>query len=277
MLKPHHRSRFLLDKFGGIQKTLDKWVSQLEQTAQTRHRGNRSRLEALEAASELIERFTAIAPTVPENQLESLLSHPQIMNWIVMTLQTQDTEFFRLSLPGGSLSLSGRRGTENLDAHRSFLDESIRTLVDNGPPVPLFYHYDDYLVDLPDKDPEHHYYGIQQQRVCAEEDDHWWEPEISYPCGLPGHVHKLAFCQEFWSMTPMDKHQKLLPGSLCKHCLGPLTLCPLRVNLAPDRYWKNYCALDVGGKQMSGVTLPSTHYSAPRQTRTTGSSRERWL
>ena len=57
--------RFLLDKFGGIQKTLDKWVTQLEQTAQTCHRGNRTRLEALEAASQLIERFIAIAPTVP--------------------------------------------------------------------------------------------------------------------------------------------------------------------------------------------------------------------
>ena len=142
-----------------------------------------------------------------------------------MTLQTQDTESFRLSLPGGSLSLSGRRGTESLDALRSLLDESTQTLVDNGPPVPLFFHYDDYLVDLPDKDSEHHYYGIQQPRVCAEEDDHWWDPEISYPCGLPGHMHKLAFCQEFWYKTPMDRHQKLLPGSLCKHCLEPLTLC----------------------------------------------------
>ena len=38
-------------------------------------------------------------------------------------------------------------------------------------------------------------------------------------------MHELAFCQEFWYLTPMERHQKLLPGSLCKHCLGPLTLC----------------------------------------------------
>ena len=170
--------RFLLDKFGGIEKTLDKWLSLLEQTAQTRHRGNRTRLE----------RFTAIAPTVSMNQLGSLVSHLQMMNRILMTLQTQDADLFRSSLPGESLSLSGRRGTESLDALRSFLDESIRTLMDNGPPFPLFYHYDGYLVDLPDKDPEHHFYGTQQPRVCAEEDDYWWEPEISYPCGLPGQV-----------------------------------------------------------------------------------------
>ena len=40
--------RFLLDKFGGIQKTLDKWVTRLEQTAQARHQGNRTRLEVYE-------------------------------------------------------------------------------------------------------------------------------------------------------------------------------------------------------------------------------------
>ena len=97
-----------------------------------------------------------------------------------MTLQTQDSEFFRVS-PGGGLSLSGRRGTEALAGLRRFLDETIRAVVYSGPPVPLFFHYDGYLVDLPDKDPEHHYYGIQQPRVCAEEDDHWLDPEISYP------------------------------------------------------------------------------------------------
>ena len=78
----------------------------------------------MEAASQLIERFIAIAPTVPENQLESLLSHPQILNRILMTLQTQDIESFRLSLPGGSLSLSSRRGTETLAGLRRFLDET---------------------------------------------------------------------------------------------------------------------------------------------------------
>ena len=140
-------------------------MSLLEQTTQTRHKGNRSRLEALEAASKLIERFTAIAPTVPENQLESLLSHPQMMNRILMTLQTQDIDLFKSSLPGESLSLSIRRGTEGLVALRSFLVESIRPMRDNEPPVPLFYPYDDYLVDVPDKDPEHQYYGIQQPRV----------------------------------------------------------------------------------------------------------------
>ena len=108
--------RLLLEKFGGIQKTFNKWVNLLEQTAQTRHRGNRTRLEALEAASKLIEKFTAIAPTVPENQLESLLSHPQMMHRILMTLQTQDADLFRSSLPGGSLSLSGRIGMESLVA-----------------------------------------------------------------------------------------------------------------------------------------------------------------
>ena len=117
--------KFLLEKFGGIQRSLEKWVTQLEQTAQTRHRGNRARLEAIEAASQLIKRFISIAPTVPENQLESLLSHPQILNRILMTLQTQDIESFRLSLPGGSLSLSGRRGTETLAGLQRFLDETI--------------------------------------------------------------------------------------------------------------------------------------------------------
>ena len=220
--------RFLLDKFGGMQITLEKWVSQLEQTARIRHRGNRSRLEALEAASQLMERVTAIAPTLPEKQLESLLSHPQTMNRILMTLQTQDIDLFRSSLPRGSLSLSRRRDTESLAALRSFPGESIWILRDSRPPVPLFYHYDEYLVDVPDKDLEHQYYEIQEPRVCAEEDDLWWEPNLSHPCGLPGQVHNLAFCQEFWAMSPIDRHQKLLPGSLCKHCLGPLTLCSPR-------------------------------------------------
>ena len=56
-------------------------------------------------------------------------------------------------------------------------------------------------------------------------DDMWWDPSLTHPCGLPGHVHELAFCQEFWYLTPEERHQKLLPGSICKHCLGPLTLC----------------------------------------------------
>ena len=124
------------------------------------------------------------AYTSPENQLESLLSHPKILNRVLMTLQTQDIESFRV-FPGGNLRLSGRRSTETLAGFRRFLDETARDIVDSGPPAPLFFHY----------------YGIQQLRVCAEEEDHWWDPEISYPCGLPGHVHELAFCQEFWTGT----------------------------------------------------------------------------
>ena len=140
------------------------------------------------------------------------------------TLHSQDTESFRES-PGGNLSPPTGRGTETLAGFLRFLKETAKEIVDSGPPAPLYFHYTGYLVDLPYKDPEHYYYGIQQPRVCAEEDDHWWDPRLSYPCGLPGHVHELAFCQEFWYLTPMEWHQKLLPGSLCKHCLGPLTLC----------------------------------------------------
>ena len=100
--------RFLLEKYGGIQRTLEKWVTQLEHTAQTRHRGNRARLEAIEAASKLIRRFMSFAPTVPVNQLESLLSHPKILNRVLLTLQTQDIESFRVfSLEETSASPAG--------------------------------------------------------------------------------------------------------------------------------------------------------------------------
>ena len=143
---------------------------------------------------------------------------------VLSTLQVQDSESFRDSR-GGNLSLSNRRGTETLAGLRRFLRDTAKKIAKSGSPVPLYFHYTDYLVDVPDKDPEHHYYGIQQPRVCAEEDDMWWDPSLSYPCGLPGHVHELAFCQEFWHLTPEERHQKLLPGSICKHCLGPLTLC----------------------------------------------------
>ena len=154
------------------------------------------------------------------------------------TLHSQDAESFRES-PGGGLSPSTRRGKEILVGLRRFLRETERKIVDSGPPAPLYFHYTGYLVDLPDKDPEHHYYGIQQPRVCAVEDDYWWDPRLSYPCGLPGHVHELAFCQEFWYLTPMERHQKLLPGSLCKHCLGPLTLCSPNGKHCSNKYRRN--------------------------------------
>ena len=178
---------FLIEEFGGVQSTLEKWVTQLEHTAQNRHRGNRARLEAIEAASKFFERFLSLAPTVPRKQLETLLSSPKILVRVLSTYQIQDTESFRDS-PVGNLSLSTRRGTETLVGLRRFLRDTARKIAESGPPVPLYFHYTDYLVDVPDKDPEHHYYGIQQ--LCAEEDDRWWDPSLSYPCGLPGHVHE---------------------------------------------------------------------------------------
>ena len=69
------------------------------------------------------------------------------------------------------------------------------------------------------------YYNVQVARVDALEDDKWWAPGLSYPCGLPGHLHSLAVCGEFWGMEPGDRHIKLHSGSVCKNCLGPQTLC----------------------------------------------------
>ena len=53
--------RFLIEKYGGIQQTLEKWVTQLEHAAQSRHRGNRARLEAVEAASMFVDRFMSLS------------------------------------------------------------------------------------------------------------------------------------------------------------------------------------------------------------------------
>ena len=39
--------KLLIEQYGGVQSTLEKWVTQLEHTAQNRHRGNRARLEAI--------------------------------------------------------------------------------------------------------------------------------------------------------------------------------------------------------------------------------------
>ena len=210
--------RFLIEEFGGASSTLETWVTRLEVSARIRPRGNRARLEAIEAALKLCERFMNLAPTVPKKHLEALLSNPRILARILSTLQEQDSDLFRDSL-GKNCSPSIRRGTETLGSLRKFLKETATSIAESGPPVPLYYHYTDYLVDVPEKDPEHHYYGIQQPRVCAEEDDRWWDPSLTYPCGLPGHVHELAFCQEFWYLAPEERHQKLLPGSICVYCI----------------------------------------------------------
>ena len=82
-----------------------------------------------------------------------------------------------------------------------------------------------YLEQRAHKDVVSSYYSIQEPRVYALEDDEWWELGLSYPCGLPGHLHSLAVCGEFWGMEPGDRHVKLHPGSVCKNCLGPQTLC----------------------------------------------------
>ena len=166
--------RFLIEEFGGARSTLENWVTHLELAAQSRHRGNRARLEAIEAASKLCERFLALAPTVPRKQLETLLSNPKVLARVLATLQVQDSESFRDS-QGENFSLSSRRGTETLVGLRKFLRKTAKKIAESGPPVPLYFYYTDNLVDVPDKDPEHHYYGIQQPRVCAEEDDMWWD------------------------------------------------------------------------------------------------------
>ena len=67
--------------------------------------------------------------------------------------------------------------------------------------------------------------GSRNQGFTPFGGDMWWAPGLTHPCGLLGHVHSLAFCEEFWSMSPMDRHRKLLPGSVCKSCLGPQSLC----------------------------------------------------
>ena len=58
--------------------------------------------------------------------------------------------------------------------------------------------------------------------MYAEEDDIWWAPGLTYPCGIPGHVHNLGVCEEFWMMSPMDRHKKLHPRcpkcSKCQKC-----------------------------------------------------------
>ena len=111
---------------------------------------------------------------------------------------------------------------ESLGVLCAYLVNMIQRLKNAGPPAPL-YQEDDHSGDCMDS--EYEYYNIQVPRVCAIEDDEWWAPGLSYPCGLPGHVHSLAVCPEFWSMAPMDRHNKLLPGSICKNCMGLQTLC----------------------------------------------------
>ena len=105
--------RFLIEEFGGASSTLETWVTRLEVSARSRPRGNRARLEAIEAALKLCERFMDLTPTVPRKQLVTLLSNPRILARILSTMQEQDSDSFRDSL-GKNFSLSFGRGTETL-------------------------------------------------------------------------------------------------------------------------------------------------------------------
>ena len=110
--------RFLIKEFGGVQSTLEKWVTQLEHTAQNRHRGNRARLEAIEAASKFFERFLSLAPTVPRKQLETLLSSPKTIARVLSTLQIQDSSVVYIPrscqhIPGHCRNLFRHAGQED--------------------------------------------------------------------------------------------------------------------------------------------------------------------
>ena len=112
---------------------------------------------------------------------------------------------------------------ESLRALHAYLVNMIQGLKDAGPPAPLYQEDEDD--DEECVGPEYEYYNIPVPKVCAVDGDEWWAPGLSYPCGLPSHVHSLAVCPEFWGMTPMDRYSKLHPGSVCKNCLGPQSIC----------------------------------------------------
>ena len=153
----------------------------------------------------------------------SVEAHPRMIARVQGTLQYRDMEGYRLELLRSGLNPSKGRGSEALEVLRKYLEHMIQELKVAGPPAPMIYRYDN-----PEplcEDIEYSYYNIQEPQVYAKEDDVWWALGLIYPCGIPGQAHSIGVCTEFWTMTPMERHSKLHPGSTSKSCLRTQSLC----------------------------------------------------
>ena len=190
----------LLEKFGNLTLIIKGWVQELERTAAARKGGTRNQYQALVTTLLFLKRVMGLSPEVPEWEILIILGKPQMLNRVLETLQWQEEEGFRQEIGKKHLDPSRRRGAEILMALCTYLEQLIQGLRSAGPPAPFVYYHDedDY------KDEVSSYYSIQVDRAYALEDDEWRAPRLSYPCGLPGHLHSLAVCGEFWGMESGD-------------------------------------------------------------------------
>ena len=154
------------------------------------------------SALKLIKRVQALSPEVPEWEILVVLSRPRLLSRIQETLQPLDLEGCQQEINRKQLRPSREGVAKSLRALRAYLVNMIQGLKDAGPPAPLYQEDEDD--DEECVGPEYEYYNIPVPKVCAVDGDEWWAPGLSYPCGLPGHMHSLAVCPEFWGMTPMD-------------------------------------------------------------------------
>ena len=225
---------------------LEIWrIKELEAAAATCRGGTRYRFEALVAAVKFIRRVKSLSPEVPESELQAALASPKMLTRVQETLQHRDVEGNRQKMIRSGLSPSRGRGSEALKVLCSYLEHTILALRDAAA-------YEDV---------EHVYYCIQEPRLNAEGDDVWWAPGLTYPCGIPGHIHSLAVCEGFWTMAPMNRQRKLHPGS--SHAWAP-RLCVAPWNaLVSKEYQKDYCVPAAWRRLMSGDILRTTPYSVP--------------
>ena len=54
-----------------------------------------------------------------------------------------------------------------------------------------------------------------------------WNPAVGlrFLCPLGNHVHEVNKCAEFFSLTPLDRWEKIERFRMCYSCLKPKTVC----------------------------------------------------
>ena len=53
----------------------------------------------------------------------------------------------------------------------------------------------------------------------------WYPVNLKFPCPIGNHKHELNTCAEFFSMSPVERWNKMDKGKLCYSCLYPKDVC----------------------------------------------------
>ena len=213
--------RWLVNEYGDPDTIVNEIVSSLSKLSKPIGENQRERFKYFSNISKSVARLDKLirVPEIEIDELESVLYSKATLRKLFDTLPFVDLQNLGRAMAVNKLDWKNPKGVAAFAFFKDFVDTT-RGLLDSFKEIGDEKQKSRAVFKIDSNTPP-----ISHPVPQSSKNPPWFNPTLRFPCPLDRHVHELASCKEFLSMSPEDRWSKIGKGKVCYTCMKPKGTC----------------------------------------------------